>query len=99
MPKPAKHEISGRPASARVLDATYRELSEGDLRFLTAMLEDEGASRVSDIAHRLGVSSGYAAQYKRRLLEQGVIGERGRGIVDFDIPFFREYLEGMRSSE
>ena len=83
----------------RVLDATYRELSEGDLRFLEAMLEDEGASRVSDIAHRLGVSSGYAAQYKRRLLEQGVIGERGRGIVDFDIPFFREYLEGMRSSE
>ncbi|MDN0069557.1 winged helix-turn-helix domain-containing protein [Collinsella ihumii] len=82
-----------------MLDATYRELSEDDLRFLTAMLEDEGASRVSDIAHRLGVSSGYAAQYKRRLLEQGVIGERGRGIVDFDIPFFREYLEGMEKSD
>ena len=82
-----------------MLDATYQELSEGDLRFLTAMLEDEGASRVSDIAHRLGVTSGYAAQYKRRLLEQGVIGERGRGIIDFDIPFFREYLEGLEKSD
>ena len=33
-----------------------------------------------------------AHKYKRRLLEDGVIGERGRGLVGFDIPAFREFL-------
>ncbi len=41
----------------------------------------------------MNVSSGYASQYKRRLPDQGVIGERGRGIVAFDIPTFRDYLK------
>ena len=41
---------------------------------------------------RMGVASNYASQYKRRLLEDGVIGERGRGLVGFDIPAFREFL-------
>lgn len=76
----------------RILETTYRELSEGDLRFLVAMLDDPAESRVSDVAKRMGVSSNYASQYKRRLLDQGVIGERGRGVVAFDIPAFREFL-------
>ena len=41
---------------------------------------------------RMGVASNYASQYKRRLLEGGVIGERRRGLVGFDIPAFRELL-------
>ena len=49
-------------------------------------------SRISEIAKRMGVASNYASQYKRRLLEDGVIGERGRGLVGFDIPAFREFL-------
>lgn len=77
----------------RILETTYRELSEGDLRFLAAMLEDPSESRVSNVAKRMGVPSNYASQYKRRLLEQGVIGERGRGVVAFDIPAFREFLK------
>lgn len=44
----------------------------------------------------MGVASNYASQYKRRLLESGVIGERGRGVVGFDIPGFREYLKSQR---
>ncbi|WP_321973618.1 hypothetical protein [Paratractidigestivibacter sp.] len=77
----------------RILETTYRELSEVDLRFPAAMLEGPNESRVSDIAKRMNVSSGYASQYKRRLPDQGVIGERGRGIVAFDIPTFRDYLK------
>lgn len=76
----------------RILETTYRELSDGDIRFLTAMLDDQDESRVSDIARRMGVSNGYASQYRRRLLEDGVIGERGRGLVGFDLPAFREFL-------
>ena len=55
------------------------------------MLPDSGPSRVSEIAKRMGVASNYTSQYKRRLLEDGVIGERGRGLVGFDIPAFREF--------
>ena len=76
----------------RILETTYQELSDKDIEFLLAMLPDSGPSRVSEIAKRMGVASNYASQYKRRLLEDGVIGERGRGLVGFDIPAFREFL-------
>ena len=41
----------------------------------------------------MGVKSNYASQYRARLIEQGIIGERGRGRVGFDLPYFKEYLE------
>ncbi len=81
----------------RILETTYRELSDKDIEFLLAMLPDSGPSRVSEIAKRIGVASNYASQYKRRLLEDGVIGERGRGLVGFDIPAFREFLSEKAS--
>lgn len=56
------------------------------------MLPDKGISHVADIAQRMGVSSNYASQYRSRLIDQGIIGERGRGKVAFDMPFFREYV-------
>ena len=60
--------------------------------FTLSLLFDSDPSRVSEIAKRMGVASNYASQYKRRLLEDGVIGERGRGLVGFDVPAFREFL-------
>lgn len=45
----------------------------------------------------MGVASNYASQYKRRLHEDGVIGKRGRGLVGFDIPAFREFLSEKAS--
>ncbi|WP_255467150.1 ATP-binding protein [Raoultibacter phocaeensis] len=86
--------LASREMKSRIIETTYRELSNGDLRFLKAMLPDEKESRLSDIAQRMGKKSNYASQYKRRLLEEGVIGERARGVVGFDIPGFREYLTG-----
>ena len=83
----------------RVLESTYRELSDGDLAFLAAMLPDQGESSMSDIAQRLGKSSAYANTYRRRLLEQGVIGERRRGVVGFDLPSFREFLQERLGEE
>lgn len=77
----------------RVLSVTWDELSEGDVAFLGAMMEDVGNSRMADIAARLGVSAGYAAQYRRRLLEAGVIGQRSRGVVGFELPGWREFME------
>lgn len=85
-------EIAHREMRDRILDATYRELSPGDVRFVRAMLADEGDSRIADLVARLDRSSAQVAQYRKRLIEAGVIGERGRGVVGFDLPYFREYL-------
>ena len=53
---------------------------------------DSAPRRISEIAKRMGIASNYASQYKRRLLEDGVIGERGHGLVGFDVPAFKEFL-------
>ncbi len=34
----------------------------------------------------------HTSTYKRRLIEQGVIGERGPSFVAFELPGFRDYL-------
>jgi hypothetical protein len=75
-----------------VLAATYRELSEVDRRFLAAMLQDSKESTLADVAQRMGVKSNYASKYKERLLESGVIGDRGHGHYTIDLPAFRPYL-------
>lgn len=80
-----------------VLDATYRELSNGDLDFLLAMLADERESSIADIATRLDKSPSHARVYKGRLLEQGVIEEERRGHVKFALPYMREYLAERHS--
>lgn len=76
----------------RIFEATYRELSRKDVEFLEAMLADEVESNVGGLVTRLGWSRSNVAQYRRRLLETGVIEVRSRGVIGFDMPFFREYL-------
>ncbi len=77
----------------RIIEATVRELSDRDLQFLGAMLEDDRESRLGDIADRMGVKPSYATKYKSRLLNQGVIDEPARGRAVFAIPGLRAYLE------
>lgn len=76
----------------RILRATLDELSDRDLDFLNAMLQDEKSSRTAEIASRIGMTTGNVSTYKKRLLEQGVIEESRRGEVKFALPFLREYL-------
>ena len=82
-----------------IFASTYRELSKGDLRYLRAMLPDARESRTADVAKCMGVTSGYAAKYKSRLLAQGVVSEPARGWVAFEIPGFRVYLERRLEEE
>lgn len=76
-----------------VLSATLRELSDGDIEFLCAMLDDERESKIADIAKRTGKPANQARVYKKRLLEQGIIAEGLGGHVKFELPFFREFLK------
>lgn len=84
--------VAKEEMKSRILDATYREFSEGDEKFVHAMLQDEGETRTSDLVSRLGWSDSQVAQYRKRLIDAGVIGFRGRGRVAFELPFFREFL-------
>ncbi len=77
----------------RILGPTYRELSPGDRAFLRAMLDDDDVSALGDVAHRLERGNSYAAQYKRRLLDQGVIEEDFDGMLRFAMPGMREFVE------
>lgn len=76
----------------RVLKATLDELSERDLDFLLAMLQDKRTSRTADIAARIDMTPGNTSIYRKRLLEQGVIEDARRGEVRFALPMLREYL-------
>jgi len=76
-----------------IFDTTFRELSEKDIAFLTAMLEDEEYSNITDISTRMGVTPKYAGVYRRRLIEHGIISSAGFGKVAFDLPMFREYIQ------
>ena len=70
----------------KIFDTTFKELSKGDVRFLAAMLPDEGPSALADIAQRMDKKSNYASQYKARLIEQGVLAEVGQGNVAIELP-------------
>ena len=75
-----------------IVEYTYREFRRGTGVFCSLCCPTRRGSFLSDVAKRMGVKSNYASQYKRRLLEQGVIGEPQAGFVRFDMPMLREYL-------
>ncbi len=45
----------------------------------------------SDISDRIPVDANYAGQHRRRLIAAQMIEPPGRGIVEFTMPFLREY--------
>jgi hypothetical protein len=75
-----------------VIKSTLRELTGKDIGFLKAMSADPEESRISDVSARLGISANNANQTRRRLINLGIIGSRGRGRLGFEIPMLKEYL-------
>lgn len=68
------------------------DLSGVDKSFLLAMAEDDGASKIADIAKRLDSDGNYAGIYRLRLIDAELISPAGHGLVDFTLPYLREYL-------
>jgi len=92
-------DIKGGVSSARldlrhmVLDTVLFDLTETERSFLDAMLMDKGASAIGDIALRMGTSRNNATNYRRRLLDKGIISSKSRGKVSFAMPMLKELLE------
>lgn len=63
----------------KVFDTTFRELSKGDVRFLAAMLEDEGPSELADIASPLGQEEQLCFAVQAALAGAGYCRRRGPG--------------------
>lgn len=85
-------QAAGRRVGRLVHEPALSELSAVDRTFLAAMAQDEGPSRVRDVADRLGVDGNYANVYRARLINAEIIHPLGRGDVDFTLPSMREYL-------
>ena len=77
----------------------WGERSAVDKKFLLAMTVDEGRSRLTSIAERLGVGTNYAGVYRRRLISAGVIVSAGRGFVDFSHWAARRWIRGKRQDD
>jgi len=75
-----------------IFDSTLMDLSEQDIRFLVTLARLNRESDTAQIASAWGRDVNYTSKYRKRLLEQGIIGERMLGKIDFDIPMLREYI-------
>lgn len=96
-------EIDLAAAQAGVRDAKKRlgtlvhepaldDLSDVDKTFLIHMAADDGPSKTSDIAERMGVKKNYLSMYRKRLIDANMIQPVGYGLVDYKLPSMREYL-------
>lgn len=88
---------AGIVAARRRLGALVHEPALADLpgvsrTFLLAMAQDDGPSKMSDIASRLDVDANYASQYRLRLIAAELIEPAGHGRVTFTMPYLRDYL-------
>lgn len=90
-------ESAKRDLDADVLKTVLSPLSNTDLRFLMAMADDDGPSRIASIKERLGESDGYVQSYRARLLEAGVVVSERRGELKFTMPYLRDYLRRMKA--
>lgn len=80
-------------ANRLVHEPMLADLSPADRRFLVAMAKEESEpTPIAAIAKRMGVSSGYANKYRARLIAAEAIEPAGRGLVQFTVPFLRDYL-------
>lgn len=84
--------VARRRAERLILEPVWRDLSNVDRRFLIAMAEDDGVSRLADVAERLGKGDDYARVYRNRLRKAGMVVANARGEVDFAQSFARGWV-------
>ena len=75
-----------------------RDLSGRKSDYLYAMLEDEGPSRVAEIARRMDLNVNNQYEHRSRLIHDELIRPAGRGLVEFAMPYLREALVRRRET-
>jgi hypothetical protein len=90
--------VARRRLGMLVHEPALRQCSATDKSFLIAMAQDSGPSAISAIQERMGVDSNYASQYRLRLIAAELVHDAGRGLLDFTLPYLREYLREHAAS-
>jgi len=89
-------DAARRRLGATLLEPAVADLSGVDRTLLLRMADDDGPSRLTDIAARMGQSTRYASTYRKRLLAAGVLRivttPDHYGELDFFLPELRHYL-------
>lgn len=67
-------------------------MSDRDISFARAMLEDGPKSTAADLKSRLGMTDADYQQTRRRNIDNGIIVSNGYGSVSLAMPYFKEYL-------
>ena len=75
-----------------ICETALAPLSEKDIAFLAAMAINGDRAEISAVISRLHCSNSLAQTYKRRLIQAGIINQPRRGVVQFAVPYLREYL-------
>jgi hypothetical protein len=89
----AKHEMQNA-----IYRPILKSLSDNDIKYLEAMAQDDGKSKTSTIAERMGTTAEYATVYRKRLIDAGIIMQTSRGYVTFGVPLLRDYLRNNGDS-
>ena len=82
-----------------VHEPALQDLSATDRTFLIVMAQDEGISKIADIASRMKVDKQDANVYRRRLIEAGMIRPVALGHIAFELPYMRDYLRDHAASD
>lgn len=89
-------EAARRRLGATVLEPAVADLSGVDRTFLLRMAEGDGPATLTEIAKRMGQTTRYASNYRKRLLAAGVVRvvstPEHHGQLDFFLPELRQYL-------
>jgi hypothetical protein len=79
-----------------VHELIFDSLSPIDKEFIFAMSADDGVSQFSDIVERMGKKKNYISNYRKRCLEAGVIKAAGYGMIEYTLPYMKEFLLRLR---
>ncbi|MBQ9698180.1 MAG: hypothetical protein IJV46_06550 [Acidaminococcaceae bacterium] len=87
--------LAAEEIDSKVFQAMINPLSDKDLDFLKAIAQDSGASNMTVLEKRMGISHGTAQTYRKRLIDAGIIFSPRRGEVALVIPQLASYLRRM----
>ncbi|MDR0199856.1 MAG: ATP-binding protein [Streptococcaceae bacterium] len=88
-------EVAKNQLFDKVLKLMYLEMSPKDQEIFLALGKLESPIHFSDVASQVGETKNYTAQYRLRLIELGVIREAGYGLVEFVVPFTKDFLKTL----
>jgi len=85
-------EIAKIELFRNIHELVYHEISDMDREFLHVMEGFELPVETADIVKKLERSASYVSNYRRRLIDAGVIYAPSRGKLDFVLPYMKEFL-------